>query len=135
MKTKTVDTIEMGYAILIDQNGKFVEIELYDNENRRLRIEMSIPIEHFAKALSRLVGQRCSVDFHNIDTFNKKAVNETIIFEIEKCADRDEAKKKAQSYAEPDEFIDLSFSSQGSFFFKDGKYYAKTYKTKFVDRT
>ena len=134
MKTKTVDTIEMGYAILIDQNGKFVEIELYDNENRRFRIEMSIPIEHFAKALSRLVGQRCLVNFYNIDTFNKTAVNETVIFEIEKSANRDEAKEKAQLYVEPNEFIDLSFNSQGSFFSKDGKNYAKTYKTKFVER-
>jgi hypothetical protein len=114
-------------TILINQDG--TTIELKDNSSYTTFVKIELTPDQLSSALSRLGETKCKIKVFALDKLNKKMINKDFEFEIPEF-DYKEMAEKAYEIAKklcPEGWIpDGGFNSQGSFFKKDGKNYAKT---------
>jgi hypothetical protein len=115
-------------SILISE--KSTTIEIYDEDASILFAEIELSAEQLCQALSRLAHTKCSAEVHGLDRIGKKMIHKTLEFE---CGElyhhyrKDEQKLIALCKAAcpkgwtPDNY----FGSQGSFFTKDEKRFAR----------
>ena len=116
-------------TMLASKNG--MTIELHDNEAAICFAEIKLNPVQLSQALSQLYHTKCKIDLLLSDRIGKKMENKTFEFEIpndigcgknRKAVIIQTAKHKCPIGWTPDE----EFSSQDSFFSKNGQHYAKT---------
>lgn len=127
--------VKVGFSILTDD--KNVEIEIKDNYGTGFQGKLIIPINLFMKAFAqRLVGQKCIFHINNLDKIGLEYIREEITCEIPDTYDN--RKENAIKYiieATPDGWIPcLYFDSQGSFYRKEDKLFAKTTMIKWIEQ-
>lgn len=126
-------------TILCDREG--ATIELHDDDARVTFATVQLNPVQLGQALGRLGYTECeSVEVRGLDKVGKKMENKEFIFEVPEdlSCKRDIRDKILIPILEkvcPKGWIpDTSFSSQGSFFSKGGKYYAKTPIRRWVEK-
>jgi hypothetical protein len=127
-------------TILSSEDGVSIEVYDWDSTNTFCRIFLT-PAQ-FCQAMSRLAHTECKTEVFDLDIVGKKMEHkENIIdlgFEYEKVKWGEErikyAKKTAKEQCPVGWISDGSFRSQGSFFEKDGKYFARDIIRRWVDR-
>lgn len=114
-------------------NGK-VYFSLEDNNSEIKFVEVELSMVDFTNAMFGLALRPCKYIVKGLDKVGKQYIQEEYIFEIEGYGNKEAARKIAQNLSEQDPQWDYStyFDSQGSFFKKDGKYYAKTTRYKYI---
>ena len=119
-------TIEGKISILTDKRG--TTIQIMDEASRIRFVEVYLTPEQFCAALGRLADVPCeSIKVKGLSKIGRKLETKHIEFIMPDSKAYD--KKLAESIAstllcEGWEIYD-SFSSQGSFFIKDGQHYAR----------
>jgi len=125
-------------TILFDRDNR-TTIEIYDGDACIRFVQVTMTNDQVASALSRLGHTPCIVEVRGLDCVGKKREHKSFEFEIpfgepwhEGYVDRvcEAVKEKCPQGWEPD----LSFSSQDSFFDKDGKRWARTTIRRWVDQ-
>ena len=120
-------------TLLFDNDG--MKIELHDNDASITFADIRLDKEQTCQALSSLGYTQCDIKMGGLDKIGKKMEVDDLIFEMPKVNWSEEnsvAKKIAVEKCLIGWEPDLSFSSQGSFFYKDDKYYAKTFIRRWV---
>lgn len=120
--------------ILVNRDG--TEINLYDADASVCFARISLTPEQFQQALSRLGYVPCEVDVANFEKVGKRMEYKTFEFEIPEANANRYADKKdscrilCEKALKESEFSDWAsdncFSSRNSFFYKDGKPWART---------
>ena len=108
-------------------------IEIKDHKSGQTFLKITLTPEQLSMALSRLSYTPCEAEVYNIDKLGKTLFNESFEFEIPKeLRSSSKAKELSElclaSLAEhgmSDWTPDIYFSSQNSFFNRDGKEYAR----------
>ena len=112
-------------------------IELIDNTSSITFASVTLTPEQLSNALSRVTYTPCQIDVKGLDKLNKKMVNKYHEFEIPKdipYSDKNKILSDIIKDTLPDGWIsDNYFSSQNTFFKKDGKDYARTTIRQWVD--
>ncbi len=111
-----------------------VTIDVYDYVSGSTLVGVKLSSRQFTQALSRMMYTKCkSVEVLNLDRINKKHEHKPFEFELPVVDDRfnyEQREKIAKECVKdlcPDGWVaDTYFSSQNSFFSKDGKEYART---------
>jgi len=106
-----------------------VTIEIRDTKSTKLFVEATLNAKEACQMLSRLANTPCELKTQHLEKVGKKMEMDTLEFEVKDSIYESrintavkQAKQACPSGWEPDE----NFSSQGSFFTKDGKEYART---------
>lgn len=118
--------------ITILVNREYTEIEIHDTKSSTTFVKVRLTPEQLSSALSRLSHTECEVEVTDMDRINKKHEWQSFEFEIVENIPK-EAKGylnqtclKALKKAGMEEWqSDNYFTSQNSFFTKDGKNYAR----------
>lgn len=125
--------LNKGSATLLANADGFVTLELTDEDAAQTFIKVTFTANQFVSALSRLGNTPCDVEVYAIERIGKKHEHQAWEFEMPQVSEilsRDTAQQTAISLATaycPDGWTpDLYFNSQGSFFSRDGKNYART---------
>lgn len=119
------------FTMLVNQD--YTEIEIHDGNASQTFCRIKLTPEQLSAALSRRVYVECEIDVVGIDKLGKKHENETFEFEIMEQATKElngylnqtclkALNKAGMSDWTPDNY----YSSQNSFFTKDGKKHART---------
>jgi len=106
-----------------------MRIELHDNEASTTFAVVTLSPKQLSQALGRLGYTECKIEVANLDIVGKKMEHEKFEFEVPKdpsWRNKDLVRQTALRACPEGWKPDLSFSSQGSFFKKDGKDYART---------
>jgi hypothetical protein len=122
----------------MESSGNGMKIELVDNDASCIFAVVKLNAVQTCQALSRLGYTECSMEVFNLDQVGKKMEHKPFEFEIPQDSPwkkgreiiAEIAKEKCPEGWKPD----LSFSSQGSFFRKDDKQYARTTIRRWVDK-
>lgn len=127
--------IDGRITILVDKDGAKFQIE--DSEAGVRFLEFTMKPEDFCAALGRLGCIPCSLEVGNLKRVGKVMEMDKIEFCI---PDVDYGERKAIAYKiakkvspegwEPDNY----FGAQGSFFYKDGKHWARTHIRRWVEK-
>lgn len=119
--------IEGGFSMLI--NREETTIEIRDKNASITFIRVKLTPEQLSAVLSRQMSVECEVDVYALDKIGKVHENKTMEFEIpESLASSKHAndlQKLAQSELSDGWIAESYFGSQGSFFKKEGKQYAR----------
>ena len=122
-------------TMLASEDG--MKIELHDNDASITFAHIKLTPIQLAQALGRLGYTECEIEVRLLDKIGKKMEHKGFTFELPETdtfRNKDLAKKiGAESCPEGWE-SDLHFGSQGSFFTKDGKQYARTTIRRWVDK-
>lgn len=113
-------------SIFISQEG--TRIELYDWTSGQFFAEIKLTPEQLSMALSRLSHTPCEIEIWNQDKINKQHEHKPMEFEMPRTewkTKKEEAGKIAKEVCPEGWVPDCYFGSQGSFFEKDGKSYAR----------
>jgi len=120
--------INASITMLCDRDNGVV-IEIRDSDANTKFVNISMTSGQFVAALSRLANVRVeSCDVIGLDRVGKVHENSTHVFEMPYSSykDRYDVAEKEAKKTTPDGWVpDLYFGSQGSFFCKDGKDYAR----------
>ena len=122
-------------TMLASEDG--MKIELHDNDASITFAHIKLTPIQLAQALSRLGYTECKIEVHLLDKIGKKMKNKKFTFELPETntfRNMDMAKKIAIESCPEGWEPDLHFGSQGSFFTKDGKQYARTTIRRWVDK-
>lgn len=115
-------------TFLIDRDGATIEIE--DGNSNTMFAKIILTPEQLCQAMSRQAFTPCSLEVKGLDRVGKKHENKDHVFELPSEIFRNKenalalfqlAKKTTPEGWIPDNY----FSSQNSFFSKDGKNYAR----------
>ena len=114
-------------SILIDRDGTTIEIE--DDVANTTFVKVRLTPEQLSAALSRLANVDCELEVAGLDRVGKRHEHCTFEFEIPKELASSSKEKELQELAQSlltDGWISGGyFSSQNSFFNKDGVQYAR----------
>lgn len=127
--------IKGNISILIGR--EVTRIEIKDSDAATHFLEIQLNPDQLARILSRESRVECEMDVRGLDRIGKKHENESFVFEIpeeinaiSRHHNRDLYNKNLKDHAQTllsDGWIaDGYFGSQGSFFEKDGKKWART---------
>lgn len=116
-------------TILFDEKG--MEIEIVDNASSTTFVTVKLNPQQTVQALGRLGRTTCELEVFGLDRVGKKMVMEPFEFELsdEKLASsqhKEQLSEIANKLIPEGWFCDNYYSSQGSFFKKDGKQWART---------
>lgn len=113
-------------TILISREGTTIEIE-DENSNTRF-VKVFLTPEQLSAVLSRQASVECELKVVKLERVGKKHENKSFEFEIDKekasSSNTDELYEIAKSKLSDGWIPDKYFSSQNSFYKKDGKQYA-----------
>lgn len=116
---------------------KIIEISVYDDEACIEFLEIGISLGNFAECLTGLSRVECEMEFRGLQNVGKMRETRPLEFEIHgpryqinKADVIDEAKKYTPDGWTASEY----YGSQGSFFSRDGKHYARTKISRWVDK-
>lgn len=128
--SKTDMVLEGRITLLFSNNG--LEIEIMDNGSRTTFVRAALSPEQVVQAMSRLANTECSlvVSRGALERVGTVAEHKKFEFKIGNSVDwrdkKDEAIKLAKLECPEGWIPDLYFSSQDSFFTKDGEQWART---------
>ena len=107
-----------------------VEITLCDSISSTTVCTIKLDGKEFLRCLGRLANTPCEVSYGLLDRVGRALELDTLVFPMDEKAKWSEKEDVARKLAEehcPDGWVcDHYYSKQGSFFWKDGKYYGKT---------
>ena len=115
--------------ITIYVSKDIVEIELHDEDASITFAKISLDPNEFCAALGRLACCKCEIELYGVDKIGKRMEHKDFIVEMPKedwKRDKDIAARLTTEQCPKGWRPDLYFGSQGSFFEKDGKRYAKS---------
>jgi hypothetical protein len=119
--------LEGRISVLINRDETTIEVE-DENANARF-IKITLTPEQLSAALSRQMAVECEIEVKGLEKIGKKHENKTFDFEITSelanSRNENELQKLAQSLLNDGWIAERYFSSQGSFFKKDGVQYAR----------
>jgi hypothetical protein len=119
--------LEGSISILINREKTTIEIK-DENANARF-LTITLTPEQLSAALSRQMAIECEIEVSGIEKIGKKHENKQFEFEITKdlkySKNTDELQKLAQSQLSDGWIAERYFSSQNSFFEKNGVQYAR----------
>lgn len=119
--------LEGRISVLINQDGTTIEVE-DENANARF-LKITLTPEQLSAALSRQMAVECEIEVRGLEKIGKKHENKRFEFEIpsDLASSRNESElqKLAQSLLTDGWIAERYFSSQDSFFKKDGVQYAR----------
>jgi hypothetical protein len=127
MKSNEVKLQDCGITILFDHEG--LRIELVDNTSSTTFAVATLSQEQTCQVLSRLCNTPCEIKVYNLDRVGKKMEHKYLEFPMPKhdySNRHSKAIEGAKKYCPKDWEPDFYFGSQNSFYFKDGKEYART---------
>lgn len=112
-------------SILISREG--TEIEIRDDRACTTFCRIRLTPEQLSAALSRQAHVECEISVYSLDRVGKTHEHKTFEFEIPPSMRRDDEalQKMAQAQLTDGWICDGYFRSQGTFFNKDGKQYAR----------
>lgn len=118
-------------AITILVNREFTTIELIDKKSNITFAKVTLTPEQFSSALSRTAYTDCAIEVAGLDKLNKLMEVQKIEFPLPKTFDKYSQDRKStfeigKTYCPEGWVMDDYFSSQDSFFEKDGKRFART---------
>ena len=115
--------------ISIFVNEDYTTIEIEDDVANMTFAKIKLTPQQLSAALSRRACVDCEIDTKGLDKVGKQHENKHFEFEIPDYLNRsiyaDELQKIAQSKLSDGWIAESYFGSQGSFFVKDGKQYAR----------
>jgi hypothetical protein len=118
--------LEGRISVLINRDGTTIEVE-DENANARF-LKITLTPEQLSAALSRQMAVECEIEVRGLEKIGKKHENKRFEFEIpsDLASSRNdlELQKLAQSLLSDGWIAEKYFSSQNSFFKKDGVQYA-----------
>lgn len=116
-------------------NGdEYISIEVIDNKSRARFLELKVDYADFAQLVTGLSFVGCDGAVRNLERVGKKKVGKQIEFEVSNYyGSKDEAREKVNNYLVDGYVVHNDFTSQDSFFSRDGKDYARTTIFKWVD--
>jgi hypothetical protein len=121
--------MELQGKISVFINREQTDIEVTDESANVTFLRITLTPEQLSAALSRQMRVDCKIRVVGIDKIGKKHENKTIEFEIPSnllnSLNETELHKTAQSLLKDGWVADKYFSSQNSFFKKDGVQYAR----------
>ena len=105
-----------------------VEISLHDSDASITFANVKMKPEQFCQALSRLIHTKCEkMEVNGLEKVGKKMEHREIVFPINgKYRDKGAALAVVDKYCPAGWVASRYFGSQGSFFTRDGKEYART---------
>lgn len=116
--------------ITILVNSEYTTIELYDDLSNITFAKIRLSPSELSSALSRTAHTTCDLELRGLDKIGKKMIHRKHEFEIPDNIPYDARTKVLSEIIKetlPDGWVsDNSFSSQNTFFEKDGKKYAQT---------
>jgi hypothetical protein len=129
----TKSKLQGKLTICKSSNGT-VLLRIEDSNSLIQFLEIEIPLADFSEALFGLAYRPCSYSIIGTDVLGKQRYQEDYIFEINTFRNIEQAKLTAITLSQQDPIWNYSsyFGSQDSFFSKDGKYYAKTTRYKYI---
>lgn len=116
---------------------KKINISIQDDCARIQFLDIEIDHDKFAQAITGLSSVECEMEFRGLENVGKVIEKQGIEFEVPDCEWRDREKiasKLADEMAPEGWVASHYFGSQGSFFTKDGKSYARTTISRWVDK-
>lgn len=111
-------------------------IELIDDNASTTFAKITLTPEQLSSALSRIAYTECDIEVFGLDKLGKRMEHKKFDFEIPKDIDKKELVKLSQELIDKENegwISDGYFSSQDSFFQKDGKNYARCMVRRWVD--
>ena len=119
---------DASITILINEGRTF--IDLHDENAAVTFIRIELTPAQLSQALSRQSHTKCEMEICDLNVVGKKMEHKTIEFEIPvDCGYGEDRRKIAMEHAQkvcPEGWITENyFGSQNSFFYKDGKNYAR----------
>lgn len=124
-------------TLLCERN--IIRLEVKDDNACATFLKIDLTPEQFCAALGRLSSVPCEIDVFNLGKIGKVHENKTFEFQLPKGVKENWKEREAMAYqvalgATPDGWTpDNYFGSQGSFFEKDGKSYARCTIRRWVD--
>jgi hypothetical protein len=121
---------EPKISILINQEG--TTIELFDSKSSRTFVRVKLTNDQLASALSRPNRTDCQIDAYNLELIDKQMEHKSFEFEIHplmrtsKGALNQRCLKNLALQNMSDWTPEMTYSSQDSFYSKDGKDFART---------
>lgn len=113
-------------------------IDIYDKDASTRFASIKLTPEQLSMALSRLSHTPCSIEVHGLDRVGKLHENKQFEFEIPEnlrgSKYADELREIAQPQLTDGWIVSDLFQSQGSFFQKNGKQYARCTIRRWVDK-
>lgn len=116
---------------------KVILIQVEDEEAKIRFLELEIGLEEFSEVIVGRRSMECDMLVRGIENVGKVIETKWIEFEVSDCEWRDRenmASKLADETAPEGWVASHYFGSQGSFFTKDGKSYARTTISRWVDK-
>lgn len=119
-------------------NGKKkISIKVRDNEARIEFLRIQIDLDKFTECLTGLAYVECDMEVHSLDKINKQEERKPLIFKMPSGSNawnKEIAVARAIEHTPEGWTPSLYFGSPSSFFTKDGKPYAKTYISRWVEK-
>ena len=119
--------LEGRISVLINRDGTTIEVE-DENANARF-LKITLTPEQLSAALSRQMAVECEIEVRGLEKIGKKHENKRFEFEIPSdlanSRNENELQKLAQSLLSDGWIAERYFSSQDSFFKKNGVQYAR----------
>ena len=108
-------------------NGdRYISIEVMDNESRTRFLELKFDYSDFAELMTGLSFVHCNGEVRNIERVGKKKISKRVEFQIDSYASKDQARDLVRGFLVDGYVSHFDFTSQDSFFTRDGKHYART---------
>ena len=119
--------LEGRISVLINRDGTTIEVE--DENANAMFLKITLTPEQLSAALSRQKAVECEIEVRGLEKIGKKHENKRFEFEIPSdlasSRNENELQKLAQSLLSDGWIAERYFSSQDSFFKKDGVQYAR----------
>jgi len=117
-------------------NCDYIEIQLKDVDSQARFVSAKVKYEDLMLALTGLSAMPCNLEVNALDKVGKQIQRKALVFPLPKNTkyrDREFAKAIAKDFTDDGWTADLFFSSQDSFFIKDGINWAKTHQYRYVE--
>lgn len=129
--------LDVGMTLLI--NRDHVRLEIRDNASRVTFVRAILSPDSFMRMMSNQADVKVEgVEIRGLEKLGKEMENKTFEFELPETtwSNQDEIACKRAAEVCPEGWIpDLHFSSQGSFFIKDGVSMARCTIRRWIDKT
>lgn len=117
-----------GSITIIASYNDSIRLAIQDKASGITFVDVELTREQFVNAAMNRLGntELKSVTVYGLDKLGKEQVHKPLAFEITKYGSAEEARERVLQACPVGWFPDMGFSSQGTFFGKDGKNYAQT---------
>jgi len=128
-----MEALNGSLTISNSSNGK-VYLSFVDVNSNIKFLEVELSMEDFAKGVFGLAHRPCKYITKGLSELGKQYIQEDYTFEIMGLGNKEEARRiiKNLSEQDPEWLYSTYLGSQDSFFFKDGKYFCKITRFKYV---